>query len=45
MGSEDLGVLREAVEAVLSEVLGPQAGLPSLHGTVTGDYYKPFNQL
>lgn len=45
MGSEDLGVLRDAAEAVFAEVLGPQAGLPSLRGTVTGDYYKLFNQL
>ena len=45
MGSEDLGVLREAAEALFAKALDLQVGPSSLHGTLSADYYKPFNQL
>lgn len=45
MESEDLQLLREAVGAFFETALNPQVGFPFLHGMLSGNYNKPFNQL
>lgn len=42
MESEDLGLLKEAVEAFFETALGPQVGFPSLPGTLSGNYNNTF---